>query len=185
MQRHFRPPSRLHTCITFDGSPAGGGATLQIGVPSMTVRTSHKIAYYWQTTWTKADEALLEAKIGDPASQARWEAYALLLACIRWLPALENSVGTVHFMGDALGILFDALSFRAKDTTLNRMMAELALSFAPLGLELAVTHCWSEHNDLCDKLIRKAADVSDSRLRAASLSPDYRPAWRLLSIKVC
>ena len=67
---------------------------------------------------------------------------------------------------------FDALSFRAKDTTLNRMVAELALSFAPLGLELAVTHCWSEHNDLCDNLSRKAADVSDSRLRAASLSPD-------------
>ena len=35
---------------------------IQIGVPSMAVRTSHKIAYYWQTTWTKADEALLEAK---------------------------------------------------------------------------------------------------------------------------
>ena len=108
LQRNFRPPSPLHLCLTFDGSPTGGGATLQVALPSMSCRTSHPISFYWQTQWTSHDEHLLSARIGDPGSQARWEAYTLLLACIRWMPAVAQSNSTVHFVGDASGVLCDA-----------------------------------------------------------------------------
>ena len=74
------------------------------------------------------------------------------------------------------------------------MMGELALRFAPLGLELAVIqcwsewndicdrlsrnelaviHCWSEWNEICDKLSRNDANVcSDSRLAQANATSD-------------
>ena len=68
LQRNFRPPSRLHLCITFDGPPTGGGATLQVAMTNMSNRSTHPIAYFWKTQWTAQDEELLTARVGDPAS---------------------------------------------------------------------------------------------------------------------
>jgi hypothetical protein len=147
----------------------------------MSQRTTHPISYYWHTRWTTRDEQILDARIGDPASQAKWEAYSLLLACVKWLPAMAQSNSSINFVGDALGVLCDALAFRAKEPMLNKIMGELALRFAPLGLELAVTHCWSEWNEICDRLSRDDASVRlDSRLASATVTTDSRPQWSLL-----
>ena len=54
--------------------------------------------------------------------------------------------------GDALGVLQDAMAFRARDSQLNLIMGELALRLASLGLEIAVIHAWSEYNTVCDAL---------------------------------
>ena len=106
----------------------------------------------------------------------------MLLACVKWMPAVAQSNSTVHFVGDALGVLCDALAFRAKDPVLNKMMGELALRFAPLGLELAVTHCWSEWNEICDRLSRADDSVlRDRRLTSATATTDSRPIWQLLA----
>ena len=167
--------------MTFDGSPTGGGAILQYGLTDISCRGEFPIAFYWRTTWTEQDANLLDAKIGDCASQAKWEAYTLLLACIKGLPVLTRCNSTVHLVGDALGVLCDALKFRARDPVLNRLLGELALRVAPIGLELEALHCWSEWNQLCDELSRSESEPScDVRLAKAQKSKDFRPRWVLL-----
>ena len=49
LRRHFRPRAAMAMVITFDGSPEGGGATLQLVVPTSADRSVHKIEYYWHT----------------------------------------------------------------------------------------------------------------------------------------
>ena len=146
LQRRFMPRSQLTTLITFDGSPTGGGATIQLALPSLERRTMHPISFHWSVKWSPEDETLLEAHIGDCASQARWEAYALLKAVRVWRPILRVSDSQLAFCGDALGVLHDAVSFKARDPMLNRIMAELALQIAPLGLSVSAIHTWSECN---------------------------------------
>ena len=53
-----------------------------------------------------------------------------------WLPILEVAESQLAICGDALGVLVDALNFRAREPILNRVMAELALIIAPFGIEL-------------------------------------------------
>ena len=68
------------------------------------------------------------------------------------------------FGGVALGVLCDALMFRARDPVFNRMMGELALRVAPIGLELGALHCWSEWRQLCDDLSRADRDFFPATL---------------------
>ncbi len=161
LQRRCRTPANYLTCITFDGSPWGGGATLQCGVNPLQTRHQHPIATYWRRTWTVADATIIGGKIGDAASQARWEAYALLKAVHAWIPLLQVSEGRVIMCGDAAGVLYDAIKFKARDTTINLMMCELALLVAPLGLDIETMHVWSEWNRVADYLSRPAAAAQD------------------------
>ncbi len=161
LQRRCRTPAQYYTCLTFDGSPWGGGATLQCGVSTLEARHQHPIATYWRRTWTPSDELRIKGKIGEAASQARWEAYALLKAVHAWLPLLRVSEGRVVVCGDAAGVLYDAVKFKAKDTTINMIMAELALLVAPLGLEIETMHIWSEWNHVADYLSRPAVAAQD------------------------
>ena len=95
-------------------------------------------------------------KRGDPAGQARVEAYALLISVFLWQRTLRESQGALAIMGDALGVLHDARRFRAKDKVLNLIMAELALIIAPMGQELRTAHLWTQRNSTCDLLSRLA-----------------------------
>ena len=122
--RNLRPPSKQHLFITFGRPPTVGGATLQSGLTEWHARAKHLVAFYWRSSWTVHDEKCLSTEIGDCASQAWWEAYALLLLCVKWLPILEQCNFVVHFVGDALGVLCDALQFRARGPKLGRMMGE-------------------------------------------------------------
>ena len=60
------------------------------------------MAFHWSTTWVAADEQLIEVKIGDCSSQARWEAYALLRVVKVWMPILKIADSQLAFCGDAL-----------------------------------------------------------------------------------
>jgi hypothetical protein len=181
LQRNFRPRATTMTIITFDGSPFGGGATIQIALPIRADRSRSPVSFYWRSRWTHAGEKLLAAQIGEAASQAKWEAFALLLAVIAWLPILSVMESQLVFCGDALGILADALKLRAKEPVLNRIMAELALAIAPFGFETSTVHVWSCHNDVCDQLSRAEADSSvPASLVNAGLTPDRRPAFAVL-----
>ena len=75
--------------------------------------------------WASEDESLIEAKKGDCASQALSEAYTMLRAVIIWKPILLVADSQLAFCGDALGVLHDAISFKARDPMWNRIMAEL------------------------------------------------------------
>ena len=179
--RFYRPRSETVTIISFDGSPSGGGATIQLAVPVRADRTKFPITFYWSTHWKHDDERLISAKIGAAASQAKWEAYSLLLAVMIWRPILKATESQLAFCGDALGVLIDAMKFRAREPILNKMMAELALVVAPFGFELTTIHTWSMHNETCDWLSRAKADERvPVQLQAAERSRDRRPLWAIL-----
>ena len=109
---------------------------------------------FMHTAWTKDQEKLLGAVVGDPAGQARWEAFTMLAAMCRWQTWWSPRQRQVTILGDALGIMESASKFRSKDAKDNAIFAELALLVAPAGATLAQIHLWSERNSLADALSR-------------------------------
>ena len=105
-----------------------------------------------------------------------------MLAIKTWMPILSTFESQLALCGDALGVLADAMKFRAKELVLNKLMAELALSIAPYGFEISTAHVWSKQNDMCGKLSRLALDarILDT-LSHAVRSNDERPVWAVLS----
>ena len=82
---------------------------------------------------------------------------------------------------DALGVLHDALKLRAKDATLNALLADTALIMAPLGLQVNGAHLWSQRNATCDALSRLQKNEGvPERLRQATKSTVERPAFKIL-----
>ena len=71
-------------------------------------------------------------------------------------PFSFSSRGTLRLSGDALGVLQGAVLFRAQDAMINAMVTEMALLFAPKGVEFSAMHIWSENNVLADTLSRLA-----------------------------
>ena len=137
----------------------------------MNFRSKTAITEHWAREWTVKDAEFANAVIGDPGSQAVWEAYAMLLAFRQWAPSLAVTEGRVTVCGDALGVLHDAVKLRARDKRLNNIMVELALTIAPYGLEFAALHIWSEWNDVCDELGRGTGLTSAALLRSKRVHP--------------
>ena len=115
---------------------------------------SHPVLAYFSIQWTDADLSLVRVERGDPAGQARLEALALLTALCTWAKILEQAQGQLVVRGDALGVLYDVLRFRAHDTVLNDLAGEMALITAPWGVDLRAVHIWSQRNTICDRLSR-------------------------------
>ena len=110
--------------------------------------------------WSDADLALVKASRGDSAGQAKLEALTLLTAIKTWLPILTTAQGKLAIRGDALGVLYDVLRFRAKEVVLNDVAGAMALLVTPLGVDLRAAHVWSERNTVCDMLSRLSSDES-------------------------
>ena len=77
---------KRHECqldFYVDASPWGGGAVKldETGRPLMT----------FALAWTPHDEALVGAKIGDPGSQALWEAY-MMLKCVAMVGTKQTRI---------------------------------------------------------------------------------------------
>ena len=108
----------------------------------------------------------------------------MLLAIMTWRPILKATESQLAFCGDALGVLIDAMKFRAREPMLNKLIAELALVVAPFGFELSTIHAWPRHNETCDWLSRAEIDEAvPVQLRAASRSRDKRPSWAVLKAR--
>ena len=148
LPRHF-PVQRGGTgpVLGFDASTTGGGAWLAF---SNNERPSHFLV----ADWTSSDEVLLRAKRGDPASQAVWETYALLLAVDAWSEKLAVRTGTLELRGDAQGILAAVLRRRARSPIINIMIAEIQLCLGKSMFDVYGSHVWSEDNELADNLSR-------------------------------
>ena len=151
-------------------------------MPLRADRSNFPVSYYWASKWTCEDEKLVSAVIGSAGSQAKWEAYALLLAVKTWLQILRASESQLAFCGDALGVLADALEFRARESIPNKTIAEVALAVAPFGFEISTVHVWSMHNETCDWVsIAVVNEPVPEVLSHATKSTDRRPAWAVLA----
>ena len=177
LERNCRRRAGHSVLLTFDGSLSGGGATLQAGIRSFSGAHLQPMVSFWASAWTDDELSLLQVKRGDPAGQARLEAFTLLHSVSTWRRILATASGTLAIMGDALGVLHDAQKFRAKDSVLNSIMAELALLIAPMGHDLRAIHLWTQRNKTCDALSRltEGATVPDilstvKRVRRPSLN---------------
>ena len=155
--RWLRPPS-IQAAIVCDASPTGGGAAIYF-LPanlSITLETLAKITpMAWAARrWTAQDELAAGGWIGDPGSQARWEAYAAISTFMLWKKPLFAAKGPITVVGDALGVLFGTTALHSKDVQINRLFMELALILAPTGRSVEAIHVWSEDNALADELSR-------------------------------
>ena len=61
----------------FGGSLTGGGASLQAGVRQFSQADRSPYVAYWTSPWSEVDLARVQVEKGDPAGQARLEAYTL------------------------------------------------------------------------------------------------------------
>ena len=86
--------------------------------------------------WTAEDAQTAPAVIGYSGSQARWEAFAFLLAVDAWVPLLRGSKQTLIVFGDAQGVLDSVAKNRGRDSHINKICGEITLLLAPLGLAL-------------------------------------------------
>ena len=85
-------------------------------------------------------------------------------------------------MGDALGVVYDALKLRSGDRVLNQVMGELALVLAPMGQHLLGAHIWSERNEVCDKLSRmQPGEPLPDSLRAVRRTHRRAPKFKVLN----
>ena len=104
--------------------------------------------------WAAQDELAAGGWIGDPGSQARWEAYAAISTFMLWNKPLFAAKGPITVVGDAIGVLFGTTALHSKDIQINRLFMELALILAPTGRAIEAIHVWSEDNALADQLSR-------------------------------
>ena len=138
--------------VTFDASLTGGGATLSMGN-----HDDRTVVSFWRTRCTKEDASAPDANFQDPAHQAAWEAYAMLVALTTWGDLFKDPC-TVTLRGDAQGVLQGIIKGQARSAAINLIFAEVQLVLAPLALDLTAIHWWSEHNALCDQISRPDVD---------------------------
>ena len=161
-----------YTVVTFDGSLTGGGATLQVGVYNIKCAAQAPYVEWMSTRWADEDLQAIDVARGEPSGQARLEALTLTHAVRQWRHAVAASEGRLLFLGDAYGVLQDAVEFRAEDRALNELMGEIALTLAPLGHTADAAHRWSEGNKACDRLRRlKAEEPPSEELNKMSREP--------------
>ena len=144
---------RHRCCLDFvvDAFPWGGGALLY---------KNNVYAEVFVLVWTKADELATGAKIGDPASQALWEAYMMLRCLCCWMVPGVTERGFVKIRRDAQGLLAAFLNRSAKSQLLNRIVKEVALHLAKHLCSVETLHIWSEQNGHAD-LLSRLADPGD------------------------
>ena len=126
-----------------DASPHGGGAVrLHNGQPVECLSLK----------WSRHDEIMTGAHIGDPGSQALWEGYMLLRALWHWLCPGEQ--GFIRVRGDAQGVLAAVVKRAAISPLLNNIVREIALVLAADFTSIEALHVWSEDNEWADALSR-------------------------------
>ena len=96
--------------LEVDASTSGGGAACWIGARQL---VQHRPPDAFVTTeWTSEDEELLGTRRGDPAHQATWEAFMVLLAIRHFV--VPGVRGRIVLVGDALGVWFGMVKFCAR-----------------------------------------------------------------------
>ena len=163
----------------FDACLSGGGAIL-FDDHNATTPVS-----YTATRWTKRDFQNIGAVVGDPAWQAHWEAYMLLLALVTWRRELGSIGGRLLVRGDPQGVLQAVAQRRARNPEINLLVVEMQVVLGDLFQDLSATHFWSEDNKVCDDLSRMwepAGPPLPSELEGVTPATTVRKKWHFLPI---
>ena len=91
MERKCRRKASNCLLVTSDGSLAGWGATLQAGTEQFSDAHRKPFIAYWTGAWSDQDLERLQVKRGDPAGQARREAFTLLNSGYLWREVIQDS----------------------------------------------------------------------------------------------
>jgi hypothetical protein len=134
--------------------------------------------------WDEHDLRVLKASRGDPAWQAEWELFAVLIAIDTWLPHLHAQAVSL-LQTDATAALYDAVRMAGRTPAMNALAAELALRFESAQVHMAPEHLSGTLNYACDalsRLSRGAAKVPEdlasvSRARPRLRQPAFFWAW--------
>ena len=133
---------------------------------------------YIRTSWSNDDMVALNANTTEPAHQATWEAYMLLIALCTWTGYLTEG-RALRIRGDAQGVLQGVIKGQAKSTSINLLIAEMQLVLAPVNYDLTAMHWWSDHNSVCDDLSRPERPLP-TILHRVSEDKAYRRQWHFL-----
>ena len=160
-----RLPS-LQTCVRTDASPFGMGAVLfQFGWPIAWIALD----------WSEEDLFFLQAQKGDPAWQAEWELFAVLIAVDTWLANLKGQ-STFLMQTDATAALFAAARLAGRTLAMNVLAVELAVRLESAQVGLAPENLRGTLNVECDALSRlsQGAKVPDRLRHVPRSSPKPR-----------
>ena len=149
MARWFSVAHRLQdlqVCIRTDASPFGMGAILfKKGIP----------VFWLALDWSPDDLHFLKATVGDPAWQAEWELFAILIAIDTWLPHLRGQAAFL-LQADATAALFAAARLAGRTTAMNAIAVEIAIRLESAQVCLSPEHFRGTLNFECDALSRLA-----------------------------
>ena len=138
--------AELMWCVRTDASPFGmGGILFKAGRP---------VAWFAEE-WSQNDLALFHAERGDPAWQADWELFAVLVAIDVWLPRLRGQAMCL-LQTDATAALPDAARLAGRTPAMNAIAAELALRLECAHVQAVPEHLSGTLNFQCDALSRMA-----------------------------
>ncbi len=157
-------------CIRTDASPFGMGAIL--------FKRGRPVAWIAED-WSEHDLRVLKATMGDPAWQAEWELFAVLIAVDTWLPRLHSQAASL-LQTDATAALYDATRMAGRTPAMNALAAELALRFESAQVHMAPEHVSGTLNFACDALSRlsKGAKIPAALAGVARVTPRPRlPAF--------
>ena len=125
------------------------------------------------TQWSDFDHSAVGAAPLDPAFQAAWEAYGLLVAVFTWREDLAGDQGPLTLHGDAQGVLQVVIAHRAKNALLDKIVAEIERVLGATSHCWTAVHFWCEENAVCDALSR--AEVG---AELPKTHPRRRGPWR-------
>ena len=128
--------------------------------------------------WDKTDEQLMQADIGKPDGQARWEAWMFLLAMRQWCH--KDLVGRIVLIGDAEGVISSFCKLSSRDPIINNMAKELGLLLAPWGYSLEGVHVWGEQNTWADALSRQVMPPQLYQTRCVAPSCRGTSEWEFM-----
>ena len=150
------PKARTGTLqIICDASPWGLGALLV---------EKGRIVAWLASEITEQDEMILGAKKGDCASQAVFEALALLVAMREWLNLWRDERTLVMVRSDSLAALGALNKVNGGKAMLNKVVREAALDLAEGSYVVDfVSHIPADLNELPDALSRLAAPTENRK----------------------
>ena len=171
LEKWFSLSTRFHAmqlCIRSDTSPFGMGAILHFQGEAIS---------WMALEWSSDDLLMFQASIGDPAWQAEWELYAILLAVDTWLVQLRGEAACL-FQADATAALFSAARMAGRTPAMNAVAAEIALRLESAHVHMATEHYEGVLNFHCDALSRlsQGAEIPAVLAAVERCSPKPRSA---------